>query len=151
MMLVSAVTRTGWFALRDRSRRAASNRKARELCLFLLVGGSSAVAYTALNILFTVTFGLRPSLAIVATLAVLIPPTYLAQRRFTFRSARHHLSAFPRYVGTQLIGNGLALLAAELFPGAIHSQPLLAFSIIAVVVALTNYGCLKFWAFRAGE
>ncbi len=120
----------------------------RELVSFLIIGGLSALAYAGLNIAFTVMAGLRPSLAILLTLAVLIPPTYLAQRRLTFRSARTHGYAFPRYVGTQAIGNGLALLGAELFPSQIRGQPIVAFLTIACVVALTNYGCLKFWAFR---
>jgi putative flippase GtrA len=120
---------------------------ARELILFLLVGGTSALIYTGLNVLFTKA-GLRPSLSILLTLAILIPPTYLAQRRFTFRSERGHGWAFPRYAGTQLFGNALALLVAELFPTPIRAHPLAAFLLIAIMVAVTNYGLLKFWAFR---
>ena len=119
----------------------------REILVFLLVGGTSAMIYTGLNVLFTQS-GLRPSVAILLTLAILVPPTYLAQRRFTFRSERGHGWAFPRYAGTQLLGNALALIAAEIFPTPIRAHPLVAFILIAIMVAVTNYGMLKFWAFR---
>jgi putative flippase GtrA len=130
---------------------ASTPGRLREIILFLAIGGSAALAYAVLSAAFTTWAGLRPSLAILLTLALLIPPTYLAQRRFTFQSDREHLSALPRYAGTQLIGNGVGLLGAEMFPTAIRSHALLAFSIIAVVVATTNYGCLKFWAFRRSQ
>jgi putative flippase GtrA len=130
-----------------RLRRAIASGQLREIVLFLVVGGTSALLYTALNVLFTKA-GLRPSLSILLTLAILIPPTYLAQRRFTFRSDRDHWAAFPRYAGTQVFGNALALLVAEIFPTPIRSHPLAAFILIAIMVAVTNYGMLKFWAFR---
>ena len=116
--------------------------------LFGAIGGTASVIYTAFNVLLTTLGGLRPSVAIIVTLTLLIPPTYLAQRRYTFRSDRGHGSAFPRYIGTQLIGNGLALIGAELFPAAIRAHALAAFLLITAVVAVTNYACLKFWAFR---
>ncbi len=137
----------GRSSLAERVRRAASSGQLREIILFLIIGGTSAFLYTGLNVLFTQA-GLRPSLSILVTLLILVPPTYLAQRRFTFRSDRTHVSAFPRYVGAQLAGNALALIAAELFPSAIRANPLAAFLLIAVLVAMTNYGVLKFWAFR---
>lgn len=145
---VSSAVPPGRFSIADRVRQAASGPRVREVVLFLSIGGLSASAYTALNVAFTTLLGMRPSLAILATLVLLIPPSYLAQRRFTFRSDRDHRAALPRYIGTQLVGNGVGLLGAELFPSAIRSHPVIAFTIIAVVVAVTNYGCLKFWAFR---
>jgi hypothetical protein len=61
-----------------------------------------------LGVVFTTIFGMRPSLAIVVTLPLL--PTYLAQRNLTFRSG-----VIMRCVCTQIIGNCLAVLVAELF------------------------------------
>ena len=119
----------------------------RELVAFLLIGGTSALLYTGLNVLFTKA-GLRPSLSIVLTLAILMPPTYYAQHRLTFRSGRDHRSAFPRYVGAQLFGNVLALVAAEVFASPIRAHPLVSFLLIAAMVAGINYAILKFWAFR---
>ena len=51
--------------------------RGREIALFLLVGGGSAAAYTALGVLFTSGMELRPSLAVVLALAIVLPPTYL--------------------------------------------------------------------------
>lgn len=121
--------------------------RVREIASFLVIGGTSALLYTGLNVLFTKA-GLRPSLSIVLTLAILMPPTYYAQHRLTFRSDRDHRSAFPRYVGAQLFGNLLALVAAEVFAAQIRAYPLISFVIIAAMVAVINYGILKFWAFR---
>jgi putative flippase GtrA len=128
-------------------RRLLGRGRAREMAAFLLVGGTSALLYTALNVLFTKA-GVRPSLAIVITLALLMPPTYYAQHRLTFRSGRDHRSAFPRYVGAQLFGNVLAMVAAEAFATVIRTSPLVSFVIIAAMVAAINYAILKFWAFR---
>jgi putative flippase GtrA len=121
----------------------------RELVLFLAVGGSSAIIYVVLGVFFSTIGGMRPSFAIIATLLLLIPPSYLAQRSFTFRSSRCHTSAFPRYIGTQALGNTLALIGSELFPESIRTQPWLAFLIVAVGVAATNFFLLKLWTFRS--
>ncbi|MBV8912546.1 MAG: GtrA family protein [Acetobacteraceae bacterium] len=121
--------------------------RAREIVSFLLVGGTSALLYTGLNVLFTKA-GVRPSLSIVITLVLLMPPTYYAQHRLTFQSVRNHRSAFPRYVGAQLFGNVIAMIAAEVFAAPIRAYPLVSFVIIAAMVAAINYGILKFWAFR---
>jgi|SRR5271166_4573952 len=147
-MHVSSAAEADRFGASGRLHWAAALGQSREVMLFLAIGGIGALIYVTLNVALTMLGGLRPSLAILMTLAVLIPPTYLAQRSFAFRSDRPHTAAFPRYIGTQLVGNGLGLLGAELFPGMIRSQPLMAFLVLAAVVAVTNYGCLKFWAFR---
>jgi len=132
---------------RLRVRRVIAHERVREVFFFFLIGGTSAVLYTLLNVLFTRT-GLRPSASIAFTLIILVPPTYLAQARLTFRSAREHRYAFPRYLGTQLFGNVFALIAAEIIPEAIRAHPVAAYVIMAFAVAVTNYMFLKFWAFR---
>jgi putative flippase GtrA len=120
----------------------------REIVLFLAVGVTSAAIYVILCVFFTRVCGFRPSVAIIATLTVLIPPTYLSQRNLTFRSERNHAGAFPRYLATQVAGNALAVLGSELVPAMIRSQPWLAFSVVAIGVAATNYTLLKRWTFR---
>ncbi len=130
----------------EQLRRFARSDGLRELVLFLIIGGTGAIAYAGLNYMFTKS-GIRPSMSIALTLAVLIPPVYYLQHRLTFRSGRNHLSAFPRYVGTQLFGNIIAMAFAEAFPGPIQANPLPAFILMAVIVAVINYGILKFWAF----
>jgi putative flippase GtrA len=130
------------------ARLTASSDRFREIVLFLAIGGTSAAIYVILCVFFTRVCGLRPSLAIIATLVILIPPTYLSQRNLTFRSDRNHGGAFPRYLATQVVGNGLAVVGSELIPAVIRSQPWLAFSVVAIGVAATNYTLLKRWTFR---
>ncbi len=134
-------------ARREQIRRFVRDGGLRELLMFLIIGGTGAVAYTALNVLFTKS-GISPSLSIAITIALLIPPVYVLQHRFTFRSGRNHLSAFPRYVGTQLFGNLIAIAVALAVPEPIKANPITAFILISAVVAAINYGILKFWAFR---
>lgn len=134
-------------ARREQIRRFVRDGGLRELIMFLVIGGSGAVAYTALNVFFTKS-GISPSLSIAITIALLIPPVYVLQHRLTFRSGRNHLSAFPRYVGTQLFGNLIAIAVALAVPDPIKANPITAFVLISAIVAAINYGILKFWAFR---
>ena len=134
-------------ARRDQIRRFIYGGGLRELVMFLIIGGTGAVAYTALNVFFTKS-GIRPSVSIAITIALLIPPVYTLQHRLTFRSGRNHVSAFPRYVGTQLFGNVIAIAVAEAAPAPIQAHPVTAFILISASVAAINYGILKFWAFR---
>ena len=130
----------------EQVRRFVRSGAMRELVLFLIIGGAGAIAYTALNYMFT-RAGIRPSLSIALTLVVLIPPVYYLQHRLTFRSGRNHLSAFPRYAGAQLFGNIIAMAIAEAVPEPIQANPLRAFILISMIVAAINYSILKFWAF----
>ncbi len=140
----SSVTKVSRIAI---LRRFVATAAFRELVLFLVIGGTGAVLYTTLNVLFT-THGIHPSLSIAITLAVLIPPVYFLQHRLTFRSGRKHLSAFPRYVGAQLFGNVIAMIAAGTFAESIRLYKWPAWFLISAIVAALNYGILKFWAFR---
>jgi len=121
--------------------------QAREVLFFLLVGGSSTAVYVLLGVLFTVVVGLRPSLAVVLTLALVLLPTYLMQRSYTFQSQRSHVSAFSRYAATQGMSNGVAIVGAEVFANAILARPWIGFAVITVIVASLNYTLLKTWAF----
>lgn len=124
--------------------------RAHELIFFLIVGGTSAALFTAFGVLFT-DAGVRPSLAMLLSLAILIPPSYLAQRSLTFRSDRPHRSAFPRYVATQAVGNALGLTVAEAVPTFIRGHAPAAFPLLAIGIAGTNYLLLRLWAFRAAR
>ena len=132
---------------RDRLRQFIRSGALRELFLFLLIGGSGAVAYTALNVFWTKS-GIPPALSVVITICLLIPPVYFLQHRFTFQSGRNHLSAFPRYAGTQLLGNLIAIAIAATIPQPIKANPVTAYVLLSAIVAAINYGILKFWAFR---
>src|SRR4051794_20257839 len=119
----------------------------RDMAIFIIVGGISALLYLLLNVIFVMKFSMRPALAIVLTLAFLMPPTYLAQRILAFHSSRPHRVAFPRYVATQAIGNLMGILGAELGSSLVIAFPCAAFTAVAAIVALVNYFLLKVWAF----
>lgn len=121
--------------------------RVRELVLFLLVGGTSAALYALLGVFLTTGLHLRPSLAVLLAVAVILPPTYAVQRSLTFRSQRPHRSAFLRYVLTQAISNAAAILCAEVFTATFIDQPWLAFVMIAILVACMNFVLLKMWTF----
>ena len=132
---------------RDRLRQFIRSGALRELILFLLIGGTGAIAYTALNVLLTKS-GVPPAFSVIITIFLLIPPVYFLQHRFTFQSGRNHLSAFPRYAGTQLLGNLIAIAIAAAVPQPIKENPITAYVLLSAIVAAINYGILKFWAFR---
>jgi putative flippase GtrA len=125
----------------------ATSERCTELIWFLMIGGVSAGLYVVINGTLTM-HGVPPTLSLVVTLTLLIPPTYLAQRRLTFRSEIVHGVAFPRYLATQLVGNGIALVGTTVFAHSIIQQPFIAFTAIAALVAAVNYSVLKLWAFR---
>jgi putative flippase GtrA len=120
---------------------------AREPVMFLIVGTASAACYVALNVLFLRILDVRPGVAIVLAMLTMTPPNYLAQRILTFRSHRRHLEALPRYLATQAFSNLIGALLSELFARHVTAQPWVAFTLIAVIVAATNYSCMKFWTF----
>jgi putative flippase GtrA len=127
---------------------AISNRSLRSFAIFLAVGSSSAAVYVVLNVAFPRLLGLPPAFAIALTLAMLMPPTYLAQRSFAFSSSNPHFHAFPRYVGTQLVGNVLAMIGSEVFSQSVKAAPWIAFTAIAGCVAVISYALMRFWTFR---
>jgi putative flippase GtrA len=119
----------------------------REPAMFVLVGTVSAACYVALNVLFLRGLDVRPGVAIALAMLTTTPPNYLAQRILTFRSRRRHVEALPRYLATQAFSNLIGMLLSELFSGYVTAQPWVGFAVIAVIVAATNYCCMKFWTF----
>jgi len=95
----------------------------REIFLFLVVGGSAALAYMAAGVFFTTVLAVRPSVAVALSLAVVMPPAYLAQKVITFRSAASHRTAFIRYAGVQAISNGVAMSGRSCFPPRCAASP----------------------------
>ena len=125
-----------------------AHERTTELLRYLAVGGTSAIFYVLFSVAFTGILGFRPGLAVIAALIILVPPTYLAQRRLAFRSRQSHAAAFPRYIGAMAGGNALAVLLSEAFSGAVRQSPWLGFILLACVVAAFNYAALSLWAFR---
>jgi len=117
----------------------------RTLASFVVVGGLGALAYVLISTLLA-GMGVTPWLASGMSYLVLIPVIYVFQRNLTFRSDRTHGTAFPRYLASQAVGFALAVTLPLLVKEA-GMQPVVAFSIVALAVAATNFVLLRLWAF----
>jgi putative flippase GtrA len=122
-------------------------RASAQFVRYLLVGGTSALAYILIAMALT-RLGLSAGTASVGSYLLVIPPAYLGQRILTFRASQWHGVAFPKYLTLQVAGTiagyFLSNRLAELgWPGWA------VFAAVAVMVASTNFLVLKYWAFRA--
>ena len=115
--------------------------------MFLLVGGTSSAAYICLSTFGVGYLNVRPGIAVVLALLITMPPTYLAQRTLSFRSARNHASALPRYFATQVAGNLVGIVAAEAWEAYVAPPSWLCFAAIGAIIALTNYVIHRMWTF----
>lgn len=86
-------------SLRDRLPDATEVKK---LARFLVVGGSSAVAYGLACTALVQAFPEGRAAISIGVHACLIPPAYLGQRWFTFRSEGNAAQEFLKYAALQL-------------------------------------------------
>ncbi len=114
---------------------------------FLFVGGALLITHMALATLFAVAFAIPPAIANVSAHLICIPPTYLAQRAFAFRSDAPHARAFVRYVLLQTPLMALGAGLAWLFVDQLGFAPAIAFIVICPFVALTSFVAQRWWAF----
>jgi putative flippase GtrA len=123
-----------------------------ELIAFVLVGGSGAVAFVLLSTFVVgAPWGPPKWIGSVFCYAVLIPPVYLAHRRFTFRSDAPHRHALPRYAGVQVGSLMLASLFSDVVYGVIGLPTLPASMIVTGLTSAVSFVVLKLWAFRHRE
>jgi putative flippase GtrA len=119
-----------------------------EALRFAAVGTASAGLYFAL--LWMLTVLTRWSLTLRATMAygsgILF--NYLVQRSFTFRSARQHQHAGPRYMVVQL--GGMAINSAVIWLGVdVEHWWYPAVQVAAIgLTTIWSYLGQKFWAFH---
>jgi putative flippase GtrA len=113
---------------------------------FLGVGGAGAATYALLATGLDQA-GLPAWLASVLSYAALIPIVYWGQRRLTFRSSAPHASAFPKYVGAQMLGLSLSAALPWFLPPAPRLPPALTFFAMIGVISALNFILLKFWTF----
>jgi putative flippase GtrA len=119
----------------------------RSISMFFMVGVAGAVAYVILSSILTLTIGV-PYDASILSYIILIPIVYLAQRAFSFQSSTPHRNAFPKYVVTQLIGLSISGVLPYWFRDAAVKMPIIVFGLVVIVVAMSNFILLRFWAFR---
>jgi putative flippase GtrA len=119
----------------------------RQIVVYCAVGSAGALGYVLIAALLTSTLRVPAWIASTVAYAVLIPPIYMGQRRLTFHSNARHSVAFTRYVCVQGIGLIASAALSHLTVAQFGRPPLLAFSITAVLVAMTNFLLLKLWTF----
>lgn len=115
------------------------------LC-FIGVGAAGAGAYVALSSVLH-ALGLSAWVASSVSYLVLIPIVYLVQRNMTFESRASHLSSFPKYVMTQIMGLTLSALVPHQLEQAGGVPPISAFALVAITIALVNFVLAKYWTF----
>jgi len=116
---------------------------------FVLVGVASAIVYVVIANALLSTFAWSVWLASTVAYLICIPPAYVFQRRLAFRSRRSHISAFPRYCGTQAASIAISALASEgisRIPGLPASM---VFALAAAAAVLFNYTVLSRWTFAS--
>jgi putative flippase GtrA len=118
-----------------------------QIVVYCAVGSAGALGYVLLAAFFNSVMLVPAWLASTMAYAVLIPPTYMGQHRLTFQSTSSHSVAFTRYVCVQGIGLVASVALSQLIVAPFGRPPLLAFSITAVLVAMTNFLLLKLWTF----
>ena len=122
------------------------------LVRFVGVGGAAALGYVLVS---SLAIALLPGLPAVVTSTVcyglFILPTYLAHRRFSFRSDVRHGRALPRYVAVQALGLALAGLFAILAYDIVRlPNPAAAIAVIVATSAI-SFILLKLWAFAVAR
>lgn len=119
----------------------------RQFVSYAVIGGGGALLYVVCASLLH-ELGAREWLASFLSYLAFIPIIYFLQRRLTFRSSAHHGTAFPRYAAIQTFGLLLAAALPALFAGFGFRSPTASFMVVAVTIAVVNFGLSKFWAFR---
>ncbi len=118
----------------------------RTLAKFVGVGAAGAGVYIVLSSILHV-FGLEAWIASFVSYLVLIPTVYLAQRNFTFGSRASHLSSFPKYVATQILGLTLSAIVPFRLEESNAVPATASFVLVATIIALVNFILAKYWAF----
>jgi len=118
----------------------------RFIATFLAVGAAGAGSYVMLSMLIHAC-GVEAWISSVASYTVLIPVVYLAQRGLTFRSKGPHLSSFPKYVVTQLLGLALSGILPYVLVQNAGLPAAFVFAPVAIAISAVNFVLLKFWTF----
>jgi hypothetical protein len=80
---------------------------------------------------------------------IAVPPACLAKRAIRFRSRTFHRVAFPKYVTVQLVGTRESMVLGKILISRIDLRSLICFSIVGLVVGLSNFFAVKYWMFAA--
>ena len=119
-----------------------------ELLSFLIIGGAAALSFVAVSSAAVAAFSGIPAWLVSALCyALYVIPVYLLHRRFSFRSATAHATAFPRYVAAQLCGIALAAAFSWLAYGIVGLPTAMAALLVIGLTSGVNFMVLRLWAF----
>jgi putative flippase GtrA len=121
-----------------------------EALCFAGIGLSAALGFVVLSGAMVALFHSVPA-AVVSTIcyAMFIVPTYLAHRRFSFRTDAPHRQALPRYMAVQALGLLLAALFSYLAYDIVRLPSLPASILVIGLTSGVNFILLRAWAFAS--
>ena len=106
---------------------------------FLLVGGSATLLYLIISTCLVIVFEAKEWLASSISWVICIIPTYLGQKKLTFKSEVSHQFAFPRYLFLQIIGILLSAILSFLLNKFTQFNTLTIFSVVILTVTVISY------------
>ncbi len=128
---------------------------------FLLVGGYNTVfsylLYVSFLYLFTtclsayITEAVAPQVALFLSFALSSINSYLTQKFYVFNTRGHYMTEYVRCLGSWGINYLLNMFLLWLFTTILAVNPYLAQLIIAIILTVTSYVLLKYFAFRKRE
>jgi putative flippase GtrA len=118
----------------------------RELVSFVAVGAFNAAAYLLLASALK-AFGLSTTLSSALAYAACVPPGYIAQRSWTFRSTSSVARSVPRYLSVQLVAWAVAIAATFVFAEVLGIPSLLSFAGAAASAAAVSFVLQRHWVF----
>ncbi|MEP1649727.1 MAG: GtrA family protein [Paracoccaceae bacterium] len=116
------------------------------LLRFALVGGAATLLYGGLSLILLYGLGMAAMTAHLMSYALVIPLSFLGQKRITFDFKGNQGKAFLRFVVTSLLGLSLSTAAVWAIKTAGY-LPLYGTIAAMLVVPVISYLMMAFWVF----
>ncbi|WP_157213324.1 GtrA family protein [Rhizobium sp. CF122] len=116
---------------------------------FVLIGIVNTLAYFVIANLFVYGLGMGRSIAAFATYALLVPVSFLAHRRITFRSKGSAMREWAKFCVMQFVSIAVIAAVNREMSGLPQSDSWVVFGIISVLIPLINFAAMQLWVFAA--
>lgn len=120
-----------------------------QLVVFCVVGAALTAVYFVVANVGSVMLGLAPQSASGGAYLATIPLGYFAHRRITFRSARTHSIAVPRFVAASFVGVLIAWVVPYVAVHAFAVPHWAAYLAVSVLAPAISFVLMRFWVFAA--
>jgi putative flippase GtrA len=114
---------------------------------FALVGGASALSYSLMSAALKIWLQLPTAFASIIAYILMLVPTYLMQRHFTFRSQAPMRRSFPRYIMIHSVLIFTGAMASTKLVETYGWTPLPAFLLVGPLLAISSFMLQKLWTF----